>query len=134
MLRSIAAVLAGLVVTIVLVMVLTYLAGMIAGVGPTSPPTTLYLVLNLVGGVIAGASGGATAVRLAPHTPHGHVWALAFVVLLLSLPTLFSAPSPGQPEWYGAVLSVLGPVSVLLGGVAAARARRAREANVLVEP
>lgn len=123
MLRSVAAVLAGLIVTLALVMVLTYVAGVIAEVPLTSPPTTFYLVLNLLGGVIAGASGGATAVKLAPHTPHGHVWALALIVLLLSLPFLFSAPSPGQPEWYGAVLSVLGPVSVLLGGMAAAHTR-----------
>jgi hypothetical protein len=125
MLRSIAAVLAGLIVTIVLVMVLTFLAGAVAGVGPTEGPTPFYIVLNLLGGAIAGACGGATAVMLAPHTPHGHVWALAFIILLLSLPTIFSAPSPAQPTWYGLVLSVLGPVSVLLGGLFAVRRREA---------
>ncbi|MQA90360.1 MAG: hypothetical protein GEU90_08995 [Gemmatimonas sp.] len=121
MLRSIAAVLAGLIATLALVIVLTYLSGVLSGASATSPPTPLYLGLNLVGGAIAGASGGAVAVRLAPHTPHGHMWALALVILILSLPIIFSAPSPGQPIWYGIVLSVLGPVSVVAGGLAAVR-------------
>jgi hypothetical protein len=117
MLRSVGAVLAGLVATLALVVTSSFLAGWILGFGPADPPTGGYLALNLFGSAIAGAVGGGTAMRLAPHRPHGHVGALALVILLLSLPTLLSAPAPGQPAWYGAALSVLGPVSVLIGGL-----------------
>jgi len=123
MLRSIAAVVAGLIVSLALVMALSYLAGVVTGVEPTGPPTGAYFGLNLLGVAIAGVAGGATAVRLAPHTPHGHVWALAFVLLLVSLPAMFSAPSPVQPTWYHVAVSVLGPVSVLVGGLIIARQR-----------
>lgn len=124
MLRSAAAVVAGLIVTIVLVMVFTFLAATASGLRTGDPPTPPYLLLNLLGSAIAGMSGGATAMRLAPHTPHGHVGAVAVVILLISLPALLSAPEAGQPGWYPLVLSVLGPVSVFLGGLLAARARR----------
>ena len=123
MLRSIAAVVAGLVVAVVIVMAFTFVASAALGLGPEDPPTPPYLLLNLLGSVIAGAAGGATAMRIAPHTPHGHVFALAIVILLLSLPTVFSGAAPGQPDWYPLATSVLGPVSVFLGGLLAARRR-----------
>jgi hypothetical protein len=123
MARSLAAVLAGLCVTFLLVIVLDFLAGMAVGVHPGEPPTRAYLTLNLLGGALAGLSGGAAAARIAAHRPHGHVGALAGVILLLSLPTLFSAPAPGQPQWYALVLSVLGPLSVMVGGYLAAPGR-----------
>jgi hypothetical protein len=123
MLRSVAAVLAGLVVTVVLVMVLTYLVAAWFAVPVERPLPGSYLALNLLGSALAGMVGGATAVRLAPHTPHGHVFALAILILLLSLPTLLAPPSAGQPSWYGVVVSVLGPVAVALGGIAMTRVR-----------
>lgn len=122
-LRSVAAVGAGLAATFVLVMVLSFLAATVTGIPTGGAPTPPYLALNLLGGAAAGASGGAIAVWLAPHRPHGHVGTLALVILLLSLPTLLSAPAPGQPAWYGLALSVLGPASVLLGGLLAIRRR-----------
>jgi hypothetical protein len=122
-LRSALAVVAGLIVTLVLVLVLDFLAARTMGIAPEGPPPALYLYLNLAGGSIAGMAGGATAMALAPHRPHGHVFALAVVILLLSLPTLFSAPTLGQPSWYGVAVSVLGPVAVLTGGVLEARHR-----------
>ena len=121
MIRSIAAVAAGLVVTVVLVLILTPLAGMIAGVPMGAPPTPLYLVLNLLASAIAGFVGGVVAVRVAHYAPHGHVIALAVVILLLALPTVFTAPAPGQPAWYPLAISILGPISVLAGGMLAAR-------------
>lgn len=121
MIRSIAAVTAGLVVTIVLVLILTPLAGMIAGVPMGAPPNTLYLVLNLIASALAGFAGGEVAVRIAHYAPHGHVIALAGVILLLALPSVFSAPAPGQPGWYPLVISIVGPASVLIGGMLAAR-------------
>lgn len=124
--RSVLAVVAGLAVCLVLVIALSAIAASILRVSAESPPTPLYLALNLTGGALAGAIGGATAMRIAPHTPHGHVWALALLILLLSLPTLLTAPAPGQPAWYGLALSVIGPSSVLLGGVLEARRERYR--------
>ena len=123
MLRSVGAVGAGLVVTMALVIGLTFLSAIAAGLGPEATPTAGYLALNLSGSALAGVIGGATAVKLAPHTPHGHVLALAILILLLSLPTLFTPPAPGQPSWYGAVVSVIGPASVALGGLLASRWR-----------
>lgn len=123
MLRSAAAVLAGLAVAVVLVMLFTFAASAVLGIEPGEPPTPAYLLLNLLGSAVAGAAGGATAVRIAPHTPHGHVVVLALVILLLSLPAILAGAAPGQPAWYPLALGVLGPVSVFAGGLLAARGR-----------
>lgn len=124
MLRSAVAVLAGLFLTMALVVAGSFLAARYFGLGPGDPPTPGYLAANLAGSAVAGFIGGATAMRLAPHRPHGHVGALAIVILLLSLPTLLSAPASGQPAWYGLAISVIGPVSVVIGGVLAAHIAR----------
>lgn len=107
----------------VLVIVLTYLLTAWLGIPARGPLPGLYLTLNLLGSAVAGMVGGATAVRLAPHSPHGHVVALAILILLLSLPTIFTPPAPGQPSWYGIAVSILGPLSVAAGGFIAARHR-----------
>ena len=122
--RSLAAVLAGLIVAVVMVIMLSWLAAVIVDQPESGPPTRAYLALNLLGGALAGMAGGATAAWMAPHTPRGHAYILAAVILLLSLPGLFSAPLPGQPSWYPLALSVLGPASVVIGGVIALRRRR----------
>jgi peptidoglycan/LPS O-acetylase OafA/YrhL len=124
MLRSTVAVLAGLVVTLGIVLITSSLTIIWLGLPPDGPPTTTYLALNLICGALAGLAGGWTAMRLAPHTPHGHVVALAVVILLISLPSLFSGPAPGQPGWYVLFLSILGPLSVLIGGFLGLRWRR----------
>lgn len=121
MIRSAVAVIAGLVVTVILVAVMTAAATSITGIEMGDTATTGYLVLNLVGSAIAGMVGGAVAGYIAEHTPHGHVIGLAVVILLLSFPVALSAPAPGQPTWYPLTLSVLGPASVLLGGLVAHR-------------
>lgn len=121
MLRSAVAVLAGLVVTLILVMVSTAIITWAFGIPAEGTPSPGYLITNLLASAVAGVAGGATALKFAPHTPHGHVIALAILILLLSLPTLFTGPAPGQPTWYGLVLSVLGPVSVLAGGLLVGR-------------
>ena len=115
--RSLVAVVAGLVVAVVIVVALSNMGAAILGVPSGGPPTDGYLAFNLAASALAGLAGGATASRIAAHTPHGHAIALAGVILLLSLPGLFSAPAPGQPSWYPIVLSILGPVSVMAGGL-----------------
>jgi len=124
MLRSLVAVLTGLVVTLGLVMITTSLTATILGIPSDGRPTTPHVVFGLLGAAIAGLGGGLAAMRFAPHRPHGHVFALAGALLLLSLPTVLAAPSVGQPEWYTPVLSLLGPLSVVIGGVLGARWRR----------
>ena len=124
MLRSVVAVLAGLVVVLGLVLITSSMLVLALGLPPDGPPTDTYLILNLVASALAGLAGGATAMRFAPHTPHGHVIALAVVILLLSLPSAFSGPAPGQPAWYGLVMSIVGPLSVLVGGLLMIRWRR----------
>lgn len=128
MMRSIAAVVVGLLVTMALVFLFHLVTIGITGLPVEGRPSQSYLVANLIVSFIAGACGGAAAVRVAAHTPHGHVMALALAILLLSLPTLFAGAAPGQPTWYPALMSVLGPVAVLSGGLLAARRWRHRGA------
>ena len=128
MLRSAVAVLAGLVVVLGLVLITSSMLVLALGLPPEGPPSDTYLALNLVIGALAGLAGGAVAMRLAPHTPHGHVIALAVVILLLSLPAAFSGPAPGQPAWYLAVMSIVSPLSVLAGGLLIRRRRPPPEA------
>lgn len=106
-----------------IVIALSAAAAAVLGLSADSAPTPLYLAFNLVGGAIAGLVGGATVIYIARGSFRGHVIGLAVIILLLSLPGLFSAPAPGQPTWYPLVLSILGPGSVLLGGLIARRAR-----------
>jgi hypothetical protein len=130
MIRSIAAVVVGLLVTLALVYLFHIGTIVLTGLPLEGSSSRPYLIANLVASFIAGACGGAAAVRVAAHTPHGHVVALAMAILVLSLPTLFAGAAPGQPTWYPALMSVLGPVSVLTGGLLAARRWRSRR----VEP
>jgi hypothetical protein len=126
MLRSLGAVAAGLVVAIIVLMVLGFLTVAALGVSPVEPPTPASLAANLGGAAIAAASGGAVAGWFAPHSPHGHVVALALVILLVSLPALLLAPGAGEPAWYGIAQSVVGPISATIGGyLAIRRAHRA---------
>lgn len=124
--RSAVAVLSGLVVTMGLVLLSTIILTATLTFPAEGGPGATYLTLNLITGGVAALAGGAVAMLLAPHTPHGHTIALAGVLLLLSLPTLLAPPTPEQPDWYGPVISVLGPVGVLLGGLIVARYKRKR--------
>src|SRR5690606_18778740 len=123
MLRSSVAVLAGLVVTMALVWIATIVLTASLEFPADGSPGSTYLSLNLLASAVAGIAGGATAMKLAPHTPHGHVLALAGVLVLLSLPTILAAPAPNQPVWYGLVIGIVGPISVLAGGFLGVRLR-----------
>lgn len=128
MIRSIAAVLVGLIVTFALVLLFHQATVLITGIPLDGTHEAPYLTANIVASFLAGACGGAAAVRVAARAPHGHVVVLALVILLVSLPTLFMGASPGQPTWYPLVMSVIGPVSVLTGGLLAAYRWRDRAA------
>ena len=122
--RSAVAVLAGLVVVLGLWLITTPMLVLALGLPPEGPPNDTYLALNLVIVALSGLAGGATAMKLAPHTPHGHVIVLAVVLLLISLPSAIGGSAPGQPAWYGLAMSILGPLSVLAGGLLMLRRRR----------
>lgn len=115
-LRSAAAVLAGFLLTVALVVVVTFGAAVLLGLPPGGPPTPLYLVLNLLGSAAAGVAGGYLCARTAPRAPARHAAGLAVLVLVLTLPAVFSQPVHGPPEWYPVALAVLGPASIMLGG------------------
>jgi hypothetical protein len=91
-------------------------------------PSSEYLTMNLVASAIASAAGGAAAMWFAPHAPRGHVYGLAIVLLILSIPTILSPPAPNQPSWYGIVISFVGPAFVVLGGVLAERLKHGPKA------
>jgi hypothetical protein len=115
-LRSAAAVLGGFLLTAALVVVVTFGAAFLLGLPAQGPPTPLYLVLNLTGSALAGVAGGYLCARTAPRSPAAHAMVLALLVFVMSVPAVFSQPLPGRPVWYPAVLALLGPGSVLVGG------------------
>lgn len=127
--RSAVAVLMGFVVTMGLLYISTWILTAILVVPGDIAPTGEYLAMNLAASAIAAAAGGATAMWFAPHTPHGHVYGLAIVLLILSIPTILSPPAPNQPQWYGFVISFVGPLFVVVGGLLAARVKHGRESG-----
>lgn len=117
MIRSIAAVLVGLAVTFALVLLFHQATILLTGIPPEGRASGPYLIANIAASFLAGACGGAAAARVAARAPQGHTIVLALAILILSLPTLFMGAAPGQPSWYPLLMSVVGPVSVMVGGV-----------------
>ena len=118
MIRSIAAVLIGLAVTFALVLIFHQVTILLTGVPLEGQASGPYLAVNTAASFVAGVFGGATAARIAARAPQGHTIALAIAILILSLPTLFMGAAPEQPSWYPLLMSVVGPISVMVGGVA----------------
>lgn len=129
MMRSIAAVAVGLLVSMALMFLFHLAAVLVTGVPVEATSSTPYLVANVIAKILAAACGGAAAVRVAAQAPHGHLFVLALAILLISLPTLLGDGVPGQPTWYPALMSVVGPVAVLIGGILAARRWRGRSSG-----
>lgn len=125
MLRSIVAIVAGILAAALLVLVATLIVAPALGIALTQP-TPAYLVFNLVSNGVAGLVGGYVAARVAPHAHWGHVGTLAVVLLLLSVPGILQPPPSAQPTWYSLLLALLGPAMVLLGGVFALRSTHRR--------
>jgi hypothetical protein len=108
MMRSIAAVAVGLLVSMALMFLFHLAAVLVTGVPVEATSSTPYLVANVIA---------------------GHLFVLALAILLISLPTLLGDGVPGQPTWYPALMSVVGPVAVLIGGILAARRWRGRSSG-----
>jgi hypothetical protein len=128
MVRSILAIVAGLVTMMVAVFVLTWILVWIMFDDPMAPPTSGYLVINLLYSLAAAVAGGYVAATMAPRAPLGHAAALAAGIFTLGfLGVLRGGTAPGQPTWYPYVMTVLGPVGLVVGGWI--RERRARTAG-----
>lgn len=85
-----------------------------AGAPPTLTPT--YLAVNLICSALAALLGGWLAAHYAVSAPQSHVYALAVLMVGLSLASIRQSIAAGQPRWYALVLLVVMPFVVLLGG------------------
>jgi hypothetical protein len=118
MVRSVVAVLAGVVVWSVLALgadafLMQFLPGAFGPAGQVSEPALLGVTLlySLAFGVVAGYF----TARLAPDPQQKHVWTLATLMVLLTLASTvqFFATAP---VWYHAAMLLLLAPAVLLGG------------------
>jgi len=125
-LRSALSVLVGVVTAAVLVLLLTTAAVFVFFEGDfAAPPTPTYLVLNLAYSALAAGVGGWLAAWMARHRPVVHSLGVAGVMLIPAVIGLVAGSGEtgnvGVSSWYGMLLSVLGPVGAVLGGVLRAR-------------
>jgi len=125
MFRSVIAVVSGFVVVMVVVIAGTATAaalmipgGMQAIANHAASPTPTYLAANLVVSVMAAVLGGWVAARMAPSRPMTHVYALAGLMVMMSLPSLlgYGDTVAMQPDWYRYLLPLVGVGGVLIGG------------------
>ena len=82
--------------------------------------TQTYLAVNLTCSALAALLGGWLAAHYAASAPQSHVYALAVLMVLLSLASIRQSVAAGQPRWYARVLLLVMPLIVLLGGRLAA--------------
>lgn len=129
--RSVAAIIAGLGFMAATVTVGTMIAGSVLGAGDGKPSasavaTSLYANLLICG--VGAVLGGWLAARVASYAPYGHASAMAAIVAVLSITTAAGVPAPAYPGWYPSVLGVVAVLGILLGGklraAASAEARR----------
>lgn len=80
------------------------------------PPT--YFAANLMVSAVAALLGGWITARMAPSREMVHVFALAILVILMSLPGLigYDEVQASQPGWYRIFLPLLGVSGAILGG------------------
>ena len=119
--RSLAAIVAGLGFMAATVTVGTLVASSLLGAQtpegkPSASALSAYLYLNLAVCAVGAIMGGWLAARIATHAPYGHAAAMAAIVALLSIGTATGAPAPGHPGWYPSTLLFVAVIGVLLGG------------------
>ena len=136
--RSVAAIVAGLgfmaaTVTVGTLVGSSVLGAGAGGAGPSGVVLATSLYANLVIGAVGGVLGGWLAARIASYAPYGHAAAMAAIVAVLSITTAAGMPAADYPYWYPSALGLVAVVGILLGGklraAASAEARRA-EARV----
>jgi hypothetical protein len=120
-LRSIGALLAGLLVGVILSLatdMLMYALGVLPRLG-THPPGSNALLLATVYRTVYGVLGSYVAARLAPNRPMGHALVLGVLGLIVSIVgaivTWNRQPSLG-PHWYPVALIVLAIPTAWAGG------------------
>ena len=125
LLRSVAAVVMGLVTGMAIVIALTYLAVFLFfGGDMTAPPTPPYLALNVAYSFGAAVAAGWLAGLLAGSRPVLHAAGVAVLMVLLSAGG-GSGSAEGVPGWYAPTLTVLMPLGALVGGWVRERSVRA---------
>ena len=112
--RSVAAVAAGLGFMAATVTVGTLVASALIGGG--AAPMATYLSVNLAICGVGAILGGWLAARIASFAPYGHAAVMAAIVAVLSITPATGAPPPAYPGWYPSVLGLVAVLGVLLGG------------------
>jgi hypothetical protein len=117
--RSVAAIIAGLGFMAATVTVGTMVAGSVLGAGDGKPSalavaTSLYANLLICG--VGAVLGGWLAARVASYAPYGHASAMAAIVAVLSITTATGVPAPAYPGWYPTALGLVAVLGILLGG------------------
>jgi hypothetical protein len=126
MVRSITAVVGGLVGLVMIVMAGTLAAtallvpgGLSAGMSQPpagAPVPRAYLAANLLFSLLGALAGGWITAKLASSAPGTHVLVLAGIMLAMSIATLVQGAQRGQPGWYPLAIVAIGVTGVLMGG------------------
>ena len=84
---------------------------------PGAPPvlTPTYLAVNLTCSALAALLGGWLAAHYAVSAAQAHVYALATLMVVLSMASIRQSVAAGQPRWYALVLLVAMPLIALPG-------------------
>jgi len=121
MVRSVLAVIAGFLVTTMIVMIATVITAqlmfgeMTEDMLATFTPTPTYLVINILYGVLAAMIGGYYTAWVARRLPVRHGMALALLILIMGVVTIFVEQQGNQPVWYSYVMPVLGAMGAVMG-------------------
>jgi hypothetical protein len=113
LLRSLAAVLAGLGFMFSAVLIGTGLMGVLFLAGGM---VRAYIAASLALSGLAAIFGGWLAARIAGRLEMTHAAALAAVMAAMTLSIVFGERLEGQPGWYAPVVGAVGVAGVLAGG------------------
>ena len=121
--RSIIAVVAGFVVVMVVIVAGTagvavlIIPGGLDAARTTVPPPT-YIAAHLLVSAMGALLGGWVTARMAPDREMLHVFALAVLVFLKSVPALagYGNPDGLQPTWYVYTLPIVSVAGAIFGG------------------
>ena len=113
LMRSVAAIIAGLGFMAATVTVGTLAASSVLGAGAA---LTMALCANLLICGVGAVLGGWLAARIASYAPYAHAAAMAAIVAVLSVLTATGGPALEQPGWYPSALGLVAVLGVLLGG------------------
>jgi hypothetical protein len=117
LMRSVAAIIAGLGFMAATVTVGTLAASSVLGTGAAPGiALTLALCANLLICGVGAVLGGWLAACIASYAPYAHAAAMAAIVAVLSVLTATGGPAQEQPGWYPSALGLVAVIGVLLGG------------------